>query len=220
MSAYIKLSGVNFVYEKTGFSISDVSLELCRGKATALTGCNGSGKTTLGKLIMGILKPDSGSIFVDGQDIKKLRLFETAKKIGYLFQNPERQIFCATALEEIMFSLQHSGEDRQEAERHALELLARLAMRGRKDDHPLKLSRGEKQRLALLCVFAMDPPYFILDEPTAGLDANSKCELISMLDELKDSGVGILIITHDRELIERAADSVITMSGGRIHEGA
>lgn len=213
MSAYIELKGVSFGYKKTGFSIKDVSLELYKGRAAALTGCNGSGKTTLGKLIMGILKPDSGSLLVDGQDIRKLRLYETARKIGYLFQNPERQLFCATALEEIAFSLRHGGTG-DGAEQQALKLLTRFSMQERKDDFPLKLSRGEKQRLALLSVFAMEPPYYILDEPTAGLDEENRRELIAMLEEIKSGGAGILIITHDRALIERVADSVITMTGG------
>lgn len=216
MIPYIELSGINFGYKKTGFSINDVSLELYKGQIAALTGINGSGKTTVGKLIMGILKPDSGSLRIDGKDAAKMRLPETARRIGYLFQNPERQLFCATALEEIKFSLQHKGEDEQAAHRRALELLCRFSMQDRSGDYPLKLSRGEKQRLALLSVFAMDTPYYILDEPTAGLDEENRLTLLKMLEEIKESGAGLCIITHDKALIERSADKVITMTQGRI----
>jgi energy-coupling factor transport system ATP-binding protein len=215
MKAYIDLEDINFTYKKTRFSIDGLSLKLYGGQTAVITGGNGSGKTTLSKIMMGIIRPDGGAVAVDGRDIKKSRLAETAARIGYLFQNPERQLFCSTALEEIAFSLAHRGESKETAAVKADALLARFSMETKANDFPLKLSRGEKQRLALLAVFAMRPRYYILDEPSAGIDEGNKQKLIEMLGEIEESGAGMCIITHDKELI-KLADRVITMDGGRV----
>lgn len=216
MSAFVELRDISFTYKKTGFLINGVSLMLHSGQTAVITGGNGSGKTTLGKLIMGIFKPERGSVLVDGVDISKSSLSETAKSIGYVFQNPERQLFCATAAEEIAFSLTHHGESKQDADAHAKALLERFSMDGKADEFPLKFSRGEKQRLALLAVFAMRPRFYILDEPSPGLDEKNKLKLIGMLEEIKSSGAGLCIITHDRQLISALADRVVTMENGSV----
>ena len=215
MKNFVELKKVNYKYEKTGFEISDVSLKLNKGECAILRGSNGSGKTTLGKLIMGIIKPDSGSVYVGGQDIRKNKLYENAKNISYLFQNPDRHFFCTTAKEEIEFSLLHNGNSEDEADKKATELLERFNMADKADSFPLKLSGGEKQRLALLTVFAVNPSYYILDEPSSGIDADIKNSLIDMLIQIKQTGSGLLIITHDKTMTNQLADRVITMSGGK-----
>ena len=216
MSAYISLCGVSYSYKRTPFSIKDVSLGLHRGETTVIAGRNGSGKTTLSKLIMGILRADAGDITVDGQNIEKMRLPEMAKHIGYLFQNPDRQLFCASVLEEITFSLRQKDLDKETAAETANDLLKRFSIHDKADDYPLKLSRGEKQRLALLAVFALQPGYYILDEPSSGIDMENKEKLIAMLNAYKQQGAGLCIITHDKLLIDRLADRVVTMADGRI----
>ena len=216
MNDYIILDDIRYTYKKTGFAVRGVSLALRAGETTVIAGHNGSGKTTLMKLIMGILHPDSGSVSIGGEDIRKKRLPEIAKKIGFLFQNPDRQLFCPSAREEIMFSLRHRGVEDSAAEKEAARLLAHFAMSGRADAYPLKLSRGEKQRLALMAVIAMRPPYYILDEPSSGIDSENKEKLIRMLDELKADGAGMCIVTHDKALIDRVADRVVTMKDGAL----
>lgn len=215
MSAYIELNDIDFTYKKTQFSISGLSLKLFEGQTAVITGGNGSGKTTLSRIMMGIIRPGGGTVFVDGRDIRLSRLAETAAKIGYLFQNPERQLFCQTVREEIAFSLIHRGESKEAAALKAGELLVRFSMEDKADDFPLKLSRGEKQRLALLAVFAMQPEFYILDEPSAGIDEDNKQKLIAMLEEIRKDGAGLCLITHDKELISLAG-RVITMDGGRV----
>ena len=216
MNDFITLEDISYTYKKTGFAVRRVSLSLRLGETAVLVGSNGSGKTTLMKLLMGILTPDNGSVCIDGEDTKKKRLPYTAKKVGYLFQNPERQLFCASAKEEIMFSLKHRGIDDNTADKEAERLLAHFSMSDRAGDYPLKLSRGEKQRLALMAVLAMQPKYYILDEPSSGIDKENKEKLIAMLSELKADGAGMCIISHDKALINRMADRVITMKDGAI----
>jgi energy-coupling factor transporter ATP-binding protein EcfA2 len=115
-----------------------------------------------------------------------------------------------------MFSLKHRGVDEAAASKEAARLLAHFSMADRADDYPLKLSRGEKQRLALMAVLAMQPKYYILDEPSSGIDRENKDRLIAMLSELKANGAGMCIISHDRSLIDRVADRVIIMKDGAI----
>ncbi len=212
--SFIVLDNISFGYQKTLFQISDVSLELDRGSIAILTGKNGSGKTTLSKLMMGILKPQKGRVLVDGQDIRKQNLADTAKNVGYLFQNPERHLFCASVLEEVAFSFRQRGQGGCLEE--ARLLLDRFSMADKSQEYPLRLSGGEKQRLALLCVLAMKPGYYILDEPSSGIDNENKCKLVEMLNDLKAEGAGVCIITHDKALIRSLADRVITMDGGRL----
>ncbi len=216
MNDFITLEDISYTYKKTGFAVRNVTLSLRLGETAVLAGSNGSGKTTLMKLLMGILTPDSGCVRIDGEDTKKTRLPDTAKKVGYLFQNPERQLFCPSAKEEIMFSLKHRGIDDDTAGKEAERLLAHFSMADKAGDYPLKLSRGEKQRLALMAVLAMQPKYYILDEPSSGIDRDNKEKLIEMLSELKADGAGMCIISHDKALIDRVADRVITMKDGAI----
>jgi len=216
MRKAISLERVSFGYKKTAFHIDDLSLDFYCGETAVLTGRNGSGKTTLSKLMIGILKPDKGDIFIDGSNIKKHSLAQNAKSAGYLFQNPERQLFCNTVLEEIIFSLRQTGLDEPAARIRAEELLKQFSMEDKAASYPLKLSGGEKQRLALLTVLAMEPKYYILDEPSSGIDRDNKQILTDMLNRLKAAGAGLCIITHDEELIESLADRKISMEKGRV----
>lgn len=216
MKPFIELKNVYYRYKKTGFEITDMSLELYKGQFTILRGRNGSGKTTLSKLIMGIIEAQSGSIILDGQDIRRNKLSDNARKIGYLFQNPDRHFFCSTAKEEIIFSLLHNGCNESQAEAKANELLEHFGLADKANSFPLKLSGGEKQRLALLAVFAINPPFYILDEPSSGIDKGMKSSVIEMLKQIKNSGSGLCIITHDKTITQQLADRVITVDAGRV----
>lgn len=216
MNHFIELKNVYYQYDKTGFQISDMSLKLYKGQCTILRGRNGSGKTTVSKLIMGIIEAQSGSIIVDGQDIRKKKLCDNARNIGYLFQNPDRHFFCSTAKEEIKFSLMHNGYISSQAEEKAIDLLERFSLADKANSFPLKLSGGEKQRLALLAVIAANPPFYILDEPSSGIHKCLKSSLIDMLNQIKSSGSGLCIITHDKAITQQLANRVITMDAGRV----
>lgn len=216
MNEYIRLSGVSFCYPETRFKIRDVSLALHGGQIAVITGKNGSGKTTLGKLMMGILKAQQGDIFVKGQNLKEYSLAQTAKSVGYLFQNPERQLFCISAKEEIMFSLRQTGIDEKTAQQKTQEFLQKFSLEDKAMDFPLKLSVGEKQRLALLSIFALEPGFYILDEPTRGIDSENIQKLFVILNRLKRKGAGLCLITHSTYLAESLADRIIIMENGKV----
>ena len=208
--SFIEIDGVSFSYKKTGFNLYIESLKLEQDEITHICGRNGSGKTTLARLVMGILKPDSGTVFVDNINIAKQTLAQNARKIGFLFQNPARQLFCNTVLDEVMFSLKG-----QNAKDEAMRWLVAFGLEDKCGAHPLTLSVGEKQRLALACVLAIKPKYLILDEPTSSLDTESRNILISLIKALKDKGIGMSIITHD-DALETLRDRSIAIENGRV----
>lgn len=213
---YIKLQNVNYRYPKGGFTIKNITLELSRNEFTAITGPNGSGKTTLGKLIAGIYKPQNGQVLIDGADSRYLSLGQIGGKIGYLFQNPDRQIFAPSVREEISFIPELKGYPPEEVMRNTDELLELFCLRGLEDELPFKLSRGEKQLLALAAILVNHPGYLILDEPTTGLDIERKTMLSRIISKLMDEGLGMAVISHDESFIMSHADRIIKLSGGEI----
>jgi len=186
------------------------------GRCTALMGPNGSGKTTLGKLAAGILKPDTGRVLYNGEDITNWRLGEIGGQVGYLFQDPSRQIFAPYTLEEIAFPLELRGVPKPEAEKKARELIAEFKLNDIADKTTYKLSRGEKQRLAIAAVLACEPRFFVFDEPTTGLDGRGRDILTGTLRRLMERGVGVLLLTHDRAFVESFGADIRIMEGGRL----
>ncbi len=216
MNDFIQFKNVCFEYKKTGFKIEDFSLCLHSGETTVLAGHNGCGKTTVSKLLLSILKPHSGDVFIDGKSVNDMRLADISKHVGYLFQQPDRQLFCQTAIEEITFSFIQNGTDEQTSVETAKQLLEKFGLSEKACEYPLMLSRGEKQRLAFAAVYAMKPKFYVLDEPSSGLDVENKQSLMGLIKSLKQQGVGFLIITHDKEMMTGLADRMITMHKGRI----
>lgn len=213
---YIELRGAAFRYPKGDFVIEDASLTLFQNEFTAITGPNGSGKTTLGKLIMGILKPDRGCVKILNRDTRGMTLGEIGKKVGYLFQNPERQLFSMNIREEISFPMEIRGIPKEEIEKKVNEMLEIFSLTHLEGIPTFKLSRGEKQRLAIASIFVNNPEFFVMDEPTTGLDAERKKDLSELIRNLQDKGIGMAVISHDIHFIEQHADRTITMSGGKI----
>lgn len=209
---------ISYTYPRSAFGIRDISLSINSGECTVLTGVNGSGKTTLGKLIAGLLRQDSGKILLEGKDTSVMSLGQIGRGVGFLFQEPSRQLFAATVQEEITFPLELMGMDSGQAKQTALKLLDRFGMSQYTHRSVARLSRGEKQRLAICALLAMKPKLLILDEPTTGLDSSCRQTLSKIMEELIESSVGILLISHDRSFTQRHANRIITMEGGKVYE--
>ena len=191
-----------------------ISREIC----TAITGLNGSGKTTLGKLMTGILKPEKGSILLEGRDLSMITLGQTGRKIGYLFQNPDLQIFTLSVKEELLFTHRFFGSSDKDIELEADRMLELFHLSGLKDHVPFNLSRGERQRLALAAVMMNGPGYLILDEPTTGLDSARKKILMDILKGQLENGTGMSIISHDYDFIGELSDRIIEIDEGKLIE--
>lgn len=218
MENYIELRNISYAYPRGKFALKEINLKLKQGEITGISGENGSGKTTLGKVIMGMLMPDSGEIFIDDINGEDLKLCERGSKIGYAFQNPDRQLFAVSVLDEIIFPLVVKGVEKKKAIQKAEKLLEQFKLTHLKDKVPMRLSRGEKQRLVLSSILAQEPGFLILDEPSSGLDRDRKKELYQLLQELKNDGIGIAVISHDPQFINHQTDRVIKMQKGRIIE--
>ena len=209
----IEVHGVSYKYPKTDeYVLRSLSLDFRRGEICAVTGPNGCGKTTLTKLMTGVLRPDEGSILIDGCDEAGMGLFEIGQRIGYVFQNPSKQLFCATVNEEIAFGLKNQGMSEGDIEDTLAYYTERFRLSHHRDDYPGRLSQGEKQRVVLAAVLSMGTDYLILDEPTTGLDVRGRHELGEILRGLvRERETGILIVSHERGFISRYADREVVM---------
>ena len=217
MDAMIIVENAVFNYPNSASSdapvISGFSACFDRSEITAVTGKNGCGKTTLTKLLVGLLRPLSGSVSIDDTDTAGLDLFEIGQRVGYVFQNPSRQLFCDTVYNEVAFGLRNQGLNEAQTEEKAVSFLELFGLSRYSDTYPGKLSLGEKRRLALAAVLALGTDYLVLDEPTAGLDALSQRELGEMLSMLRhERRCGIVVVSHEAGFIARYADRELVMA--------
>ncbi len=215
---YIVVKNICFRYPRKDNIFNNLSISLANDDFTVIVGPNASGKTTLGKLLAGIYKPFTGDVYVCGENTKNLSLGQLGKKIGYLFQNPNKQIIANTVKEDVAFSMKINGVKEEEINNRCNKVLHFFQLMHLKDALPYNLSHGEKQRLALASIVVNKPDFLILDEPTTALDNIRKKELSYYLKELKKSGVGIVVITHDFKFIEDCANRKIHILRGEIIE--
>lgn len=195
-------------------ALSGISLTIRKGEFVAIAGENGSGKTTLVKHFNRLLSPTSGEVIVNGKNTKACSIAELACDVGLVFQNPDHMFFADTVQEEIAYGVKNLGiENSDEVIAAALH---DAGLTESADVYPRWLSRGERQRLGIACVVAMQPSVIVLDEPTTGLDGYEALLVIDMLKKLQEKGHTIIIITHNRDIAERCADRLITMENGRI----
>ncbi|PLV57168.1 energy-coupling factor ABC transporter ATP-binding protein EcfA1 [Thermotoga sp. SG1] len=206
----ITLSNVSFEYSGRRV-LENVSMEFETGKLYILVGKNGSGKTTLLKVISGLLEA-KGNVFIDGTPADPLTL---RKNVGYVFQNPSSQIIGATVEEDVAFSLEILGLDRDEMQRRIKRVLELVGLAGLEKEDPLNLSGGQKQRLAIASMLARDTHFLALDEPLSMLDPPSQREISKVIEDLKKEGKGIIIATHELEYLEDF-DVILHMRDGRI----
>lgn len=214
---FLTLEGVGFAYSRNSPLLRDISFSLRADDTVALMGPNGSGKTTLGKIMVGILPVSAGRIRLDKQDIAAYRLSEIGRRIGYVFQNPAKQLFCSSAAEEVSFGLAGRGWTAAAARERSRELLEQFELTHCAQEFPLNLSRGEQQRLAIAAALALEPKFLILDEPTTGLDKVRKQILAETLLRLRESGVGYLLISHDAAFCRQCTGRTLFLREGGSH---
>ncbi len=214
-SSVIKLEDISFSYPGSDAKVLDhLNLEIRRGERTGMMAPNGSGKTTLLHTIMGLCKPDSGTIQVFGrmltheQDFVKVR-----SKIGLLFQDSDDQLFCPTVLDDVAFGPLNLGFSPDQAVDIAEKTLERLGILEFEKRVTHRLSGGQKRLVALASVLAMAPEVLLLDEPTAGLDHRVKVKLIDILNSLD---ISYFVISHEFDFVSAVTDRIYSMEGGRI----
>jgi energy-coupling factor transport system ATP-binding protein len=194
---FCRMESVTFCYPKHQVLFEDISLSIGAGERVGFYGGNGTGKTTLAKLMTGLLKPQKGSVMLKGMNVSKLSLSDIGRAVGYVFQNPDKQLFAPTVYETVAFGLRFLNKTPAEIDDTVKHWLGYFGLDGLEERFPVQLSRGQKQRLVLAATLARGAEFFIMDEPTIGLDAYNSNLLSDYLDELKKDAKGYVIISHD-----------------------
>lgn len=208
------LKGISFAYPGGKTALDNVDLTFCKGERIGLLGPNGSGKTTLFHVIMGLLQPTAGTIEAFGKLLKEQKDFaDVYRRVGLLFQDADDQLFCPTVLEDVAFGPLNMGATRDEAVRVARQTLSRLGLEGFEDRVPHLMSGGEKRFVALATVLSMSPQVLLLDEPTTGLDFQTRNRLI---DVLKGLDLSYILISHDMAFLSEITNKVYAMEKGKL----
>ena len=220
----IEIRNLNYIYMKgTPFekkALDDVNFSILDGEFIGLIGSTGSGKSTLVQHMNGLLKPDSGSIFIDGEDIysKKIKLSDIRKKVGLIFQYPEYQLFEETVEKDVAYGPKNLGLSDDEIKKRvmkAMELVG-LSYKKFKDLSPFELSGGEKRRVSIAGVVAMEPKVLVLDEPTAGLDPKARMSILDNIKKLHTEYRNtIVLVSHNIDDIADFSDRVLVMHNGK-----
>ena len=211
----LELRGVTFAYNRNQPpAVADVSLAIRRGEFIAIAGRNGSGKTTLTKLLMSLLKPNQGKVLLDDNDTKSLNPADMARHIGYVFQNPDRQIFRDTVKKEIAYGPEMLGFTPETICEATDEAMQMAGVDDLADRYPRTLTKGQKQRVAIASALAMRPDFLILDEPTSGQDAATRERFMRLLADFHRYGKTIILVTHDMDCLVRYAERVVVMDQG------
>lgn len=221
----IKTRNLTHVYmPKTPFekiALNNISLDIEDGEFVALIGHTGSGKSTLIQHLNGLLRPTSGKVIVDGEDItsREVRLIDIRKKVGLVFQYPEYQIFEETIAKDIAFGPKNLGLSEEEVQDRVIESMEMVDLDYRiyKDRSPFELSGGQKKRVAIAGILAMRPTTLILDEPTAGLDPKSRDDIFRQINKLhRNYKITVIIVSHSMEDVANIAERIIVMNAGEV----
>lgn len=214
--ALLEVRNLWFAYDEGLPVLRDVSLVISKGDFVAVIGQNGSGKTTLAKHLNGLLRPTRGQVLLEGNDIRDRPVGGLARTVGYVFQNPDQQIFSSTVLDEVAFGPRNLGFSSEQVQQQAENALEQFGLRAYANDSPATLGFGLRRLVTLAAVYAMETPILILDEPTAGLDWQSSVALMQLLTSLHRQGRTIIIITHDMRIVADYVPQCMVLDQGEL----
>lgn len=212
----IEVKDVYFTYPNGVEALRGLSLTVQDGEFVAIMGQNGAGKTTLVKHFNGLLKATRGEVMVDGVSTREVSVASLAREVGFVFQNPDHQLFCETVEEEVAFALRNFGFKENAIKRRVTWALSLLGLTQYRHTSPFMLSGGERKRVALASVLAWNPKVVILDEPTIGQDYQQKEKLRQFIVQLNAQGKTVIIVTHDVEFVAECNPRVVLMTQGKM----
>ncbi len=212
----IEIKNLRHTFEDGKVGLDGINLVIPEGDFVALIGHNGAGKTTLINHLIGFLKPDNGTIFINGKDISGMRVATLAQSVGYLFQNPDNQIFTDSVTQELKFGLENIKLRDTAIEERVNRAISMMELAEFRDRHPHSLSRGQRQRLAVASILAMEPDIIVLDEPTTGQDWGHVNKFLQQIRHLNELGKTIILVTHDMNLVAGYARRTVVMDKGKI----
>ncbi len=214
-NAVLTLEGLSFHYPEGPMILDELNFSLKERNHIGIAAPNGSGKSTMFHLIVGLLQPTAGRILFNGKEVSKEADFKILRRqVGLLFQNADDQLFFPTVIEDVAFGPLNLGKSKTEALDISRQILKRLDLTDFADRITFKLSGGEKRLVALATVLAMEPKVLLLDEPTAGLDHNTKHKLIDLLNNFTD--LSYLVVSHEFDFLTETTDHIYTMENGKI----
>lgn len=214
----IEFRDVHASYDGSAPILKGVSFTIRDGEFVAFVGTNGAGKSTTMRLMNGLLKPDAGQVLIDDVPTSDLRTSELARRVGFLFQNPDSQICCNTVREELLFGFKALGLDGPDADSRVDAIVEEFAFDP--DDDPFLLNRGARQLLALASIVVLAPPVVVLDEPTTGLDYRECVKVMDIIRRIHERGTTVVMVCHDMEVVADYAARCIVMSGGEVVDDA
>lgn len=213
----ISVRDVQYAYPDGTKALYGISLDIYPGEMVAIIGQNGSGKTTLAKHFNGLLKPTAGDVLVNGVSVKKQPLELLARRVGYVYQNPSLQLFCRSVHDEVAFGLKLAKVPNEEIEERVNRVLKTVGMLDKITEYPFFLTIGEKQRVAIAAVLALEPSVLIVDEPTTGQDFKRAYQFMDIFDRLnKEENKTIIFITHEMRFSTEFARRTIVMKDGTV----
>ena len=216
----LEIEQVSFAYPGQSPALKNVSVAIKEGDFIGLAGRNGSGKTTLTRIMVGLAKPKSGQVILDGKPTKTCGPSVMARAIGYVFQNPDKQIFRDTVSQEVAFGPEQLGWNEIEKQNAVESALKMTGIEHVAAKYPRSLPRSVRQRIAIASALALKPRFLILDEPTSGQDAEEKIQLMELLTDLNRQGIGIILVTHDMELmLAHTKRAVVLHKGEKVFDG-
>jgi cobalt/nickel transport system ATP-binding protein len=213
MKNYLQINDLNFSYPDGYEALKNINLEINKGDTLGVLGPNGAGKTTFILHLNGILGNLDNSIYINNLSINEDNLKKIREKVGIVFQDPDDQLFMPTVLEDVMFGPKNFGYTNEEAESKAIEALEKVKMKEFLNKPPHHLSFGQKRKVAIASVIAINPELIVLDEPSSNLDPASRRELIEIL---KNLDVTIILVTHDLPMALEICDESIILNNGEI----
>ena len=212
MEPIIKVENLWHIYPTGNVTaLRDISLNINRGELVGVIGQNGSGKTTLVKQFVGLLKPTRGKVFIDGEDTAPLKVQELAAKVGYVYQNPNHQLFARTVQAELEFGPTNLGVPEDEVAERVEQAIEFFGLQDLRDLHPYRIGFPLRKLVGMASIYTMKPDIFILDEPTTGQDNVTTRKVYRLIEKLRDEGSTVLCVAHDMILLAEVVERMLVM---------
>ncbi len=212
----IEVRGLEHVYEGGLAALKGIDLQIREGEFVAIMGQNGSGKTTLIKHFNGLLLPTKGEVRIEGVEVRRTDILQLADKIGFVFQNPDHQIFAERVIDEVSFGPRNFGFPEEAIAERVDRALAAVDLLDAREADPFSLTKAERQRLAVASVLATAPKVIVLDEPTTGMDYRESVRMMELVKKLNTWGHTVIIVTHTMWVVSHYAHRVIVMKDGKV----
>ena len=212
----IRIEELTYTYPSGVQALKGINLTIPTGESVGIIGQNGAGKTTLVKHLNGLLKPTTGSVHVGGWNTQDRSVAALASRVGYVFQNPDEQLFQPNILSEVMFGPKNLGWEADQVRRMAEQALAQVGLEKVGNRHPYDLSPGDRRKVALAAVLAMDTPVIVLDEPTTGQDFAGVRLIGEIVERVRAQGKTVITITHDIDFCAERFERVIALVEGQV----